>query len=422
MIMYFGSKISDNKVLTPEGYLICKNVPIGRVGWMDYLGEELGIEEKRGQVVKVYRSPEQLFSKATIASFEGKSVTNNHPSKNLTIDTVSMIERGHIENVRPEGEYLVADLYVKDKGLISEIDNGKKEVSCGYDCLWVPLDGERFEQKEIVGNHVAVVQNGRAGARVAIKDSLPGDNKEGEGRYKNMKITQKFLAAIGFQKFAQDAKPEEIAEAMEAMKGEGFDAKALIVEKGTDSSEVVELRKQVADLAAVVKTLMDEATEEKEKEGADAEFESLEKEVSDEEATEEVQDAETVESDCDGNCSECSKYDTCHKEMKDEAAEEKPAMDSIAKFIKDMKPIIMAIPDAKARDAAAKQFVKSVRDARTAGAGKNGYGTIVSTVAKNKYAAMDNSHQNVRVSQADAVHTMVANFNKLNAQNAEGGK
>jgi hypothetical protein len=79
MIMYFGSKISDNKVLTPEGYLICKNVPIGRVGWMDYLGEELGIEEKRGQVVKVYRSPEQLFSKATIASFEGKSVTNNHP-------------------------------------------------------------------------------------------------------------------------------------------------------------------------------------------------------------------------------------------------------------------------------------------------------------------------------------------------------
>jgi hypothetical protein len=331
-----------------------------------------------------------------------------------------MIERGHIENVRPEGEYLVADLYVKDKGLIAEIDNGKREVSCGYDCLWVPLDNERFEQKEIVGNHVAVVQNGRAGSRVAIKDSLPKENKEEEGRYKNMKITQKFLAAIGFQKFAQDAKPEEIAEAMEAMKGEGFDAAAVVVEKGVDSPEVAELRKQVADLAATIKTLMDEAAEEKKEEGADAEFESLEKEVADEEA-EEAQDAETVESDCDGNCSECAKYDTCHKEMKDAAAEEKPAMDSMAKFIKDMKPIIMAIPDAKARDAAAKQFVKSVRDSRAASTGKNGYGAIVSTVAKNKQTAMDKA-QNARVSQADAAATMVANFNKLNAQNAQGGK
>ena len=29
---YFGSRLSANMITTPEGYLVCKNVPIARVG------------------------------------------------------------------------------------------------------------------------------------------------------------------------------------------------------------------------------------------------------------------------------------------------------------------------------------------------------------------------------------------------------
>src|SRR5665648_440795 len=84
-VNYYGDKISDNMALTPESFLICSNVPIGRIGWMDYYGQELppGFNEPMGELFKVYRGPEELFSSNTIASFEGKSVTNTHPTANL---------------------------------------------------------------------------------------------------------------------------------------------------------------------------------------------------------------------------------------------------------------------------------------------------------------------------------------------------
>ena len=178
---YYGDKISPNMVVTPEGYLICQNVPIGRIGWMNYYGQELptAFGEPTGKMCKVYRSPEELFSSATIASFEGKPVTNTHPTANLDVNTAPMIERGHAQNVRRDGDFLVADLYVNDAGLISEVQNDiKREVSSGYDCSWHKIGDGQYEQREIIGNHVAVVQNGRAGSKVAIHDAQPDPNPE----------------------------------------------------------------------------------------------------------------------------------------------------------------------------------------------------------------------------------------------------
>lgn len=227
---YYGDKISKNIIETPEGYIVCKNVPIGRIGWMEYHGHELPtvFNEPGDKVCKVLRTPEEVFNKETMASFEGKPVTNTHPTENLTIDTVSMADKGHIQDIRRDGDFLLGDLYIKDVLLKEEVlNNIKREISCGYDCLWVPLGEGKYEQKEIVGNHVAVVQNGRAGPRVTIqdakkvKDEVPDDIiekiKEKTGGKKRMKMTQKMLAALGFKHFAQDADPEEIAHAMEAM-------------------------------------------------------------------------------------------------------------------------------------------------------------------------------------------------------------
>lgn len=406
--MYFGSRISENMVKTPEGYLICKNVPIGRTGWMDYLGEELGIEGKRGQKVKVNRSAEELFSKATIASFEGKPVTNNHPSQNITIETVGMLERGHAENVRSEGDYLIADLYIKDAGLISEVENGKREVSCGYDCLWEPLNDGEYEQKNIVGNHVAVVQTGRAGKRVAIKDSKP-ENNEGSNKRMKGKVTQKVLAAMGFKAFVQDAEPEEIADAMDAF---GSEAPA-VTEEGTKDEggdSTAQILTAISQLGEAVKVISDRVTALEggnKPEGADAEFAGLEKQLTDggEEVKEEEakdEEAETVEP----------------EETKDEAAGGE-AMDSLKQFVHDMKPIIMAIPDKKARNEAAKAFSKSVRD-RMGTTGKNGYGNIIQAVAGNKKAAMDASAN--KASMGEAATKAAESWNKRNAHYSEGGK
>ena len=73
-ISYYGSKLSRNKILTDEGYLICKNVPIGRIGWMDYFGYELPQEFNLdgSKKYRVLRTAEELFSEQTMSSFEGK--------------------------------------------------------------------------------------------------------------------------------------------------------------------------------------------------------------------------------------------------------------------------------------------------------------------------------------------------------------
>ena len=39
---YFGSRISDHILKTPEGFLICKDVPIARTGTQQYRGCEFG--------------------------------------------------------------------------------------------------------------------------------------------------------------------------------------------------------------------------------------------------------------------------------------------------------------------------------------------------------------------------------------------
>jgi hypothetical protein len=173
MIAYYGTKISPNQIETGEGFLICKNVPIARVGDMEYMASEIGL--KGDGVITVHRSPEDVFSPAALASFEGKPVTNDHPPELVTPDTVTMYEKGHAQNVRKgAGEwegYVIADLHIHDAELIRQIKDGKREVSCGYECEYVDNGDGTFSQKKIIGNHIAVVDRGRAGKRAAIMDS-----------------------------------------------------------------------------------------------------------------------------------------------------------------------------------------------------------------------------------------------------------
>ena len=57
-----------------------------------------------------------------------------------------------------------------DPTLIERVRGGLREISCGYRCRYA--EGPRgVEQRAIRGNHVAVVEAGRAGSRVAIRDA-----------------------------------------------------------------------------------------------------------------------------------------------------------------------------------------------------------------------------------------------------------
>jgi hypothetical protein len=357
---------------------------------MDYYGQELpaAFDEPYGKLCKVYRSSEELFSPTTVSSFEGKSITNTHPTSNLDVNTTPATERGHMQNIRHDGNYLVADLFVKDAGLISEIQNGfKRQVSCGYDASWHKIGDGKYEQKNIVGNHVAVVPNGRAGSKVAIHDAKPEKTQIIGGNKFMGKMSKQFLTALGFKHYAQDAEPEDIAKAMDALNEEDENKSTKDAEpddkkddkkdvKDDGDSEVEKLKEEIAKLK---EQLEESKKSEAKKSAEDAKsvMDAVEKELDgdkesqDEEPKKEVKD---------------EKLDD--KDDKDDKSEKGNAADAaLKKFVQDMKPIIMAIPDEKTRLETAKKFVSTVQDARSYNT--NGYANILNTVNNNKKSAMD---------------------------------
>ena len=205
-IAYYGSTLSPNIDRTPEGYLICRNVPINRTGVQVYGAGELGLPGEPDKAVQVYRLEEDVFAPAALASFEGKDITRGHPPEMLTAENQAGYSKGHLENVRRDGENTVADLIIKDPALVSDVENGVlREVSCGYNCTFEPYrDG--YRQTGIIGNHVAVVPRGRAGSTVAIKDAA-GQAEKGRNNHMS-EFWKSVLTAFGMA--AKDASPEEL--------------------------------------------------------------------------------------------------------------------------------------------------------------------------------------------------------------------
>ena len=204
---YFGTRLSPHMSQTPEGYLICHDVPINRTGSQTYLAHELELSGDPNRPVTVSRHGEDVFHPAALASFEGKDVTWLHPDAFLTPENQARYSKGHVSNVRRVGEATVADLVIKDPALMEEIRSGRlRQVSCGYHCVYQP-EGDGFRQTHIRGNHVAIVPKGRAGAAVAIQDAAPVAEK---GRNPMTDIWKNIFTAFG--RLAREADPQELEE------------------------------------------------------------------------------------------------------------------------------------------------------------------------------------------------------------------
>ena len=246
---YYGTRLSENiSRREPEGYLLCLNVPVARTGVQEYLPEELGLPGNGPPgnpdlFIPVYRPPDEVFSPETIASFEGMPVTNDHPPDGVDIGNIRALQKGHAHNVRrgsgEESDLLLADLIITDPVLIDLIMEGKREISCGYTYELCEENG-KYIQRKIRGNHVAVVDAGRAGARVSIKDEKP------ERRTRLMK---KSLSKI-LARMAKDGDIETVAEIIEEMiEPENNETPAETDEDMTETTEPV-----IEDPAAVVET------------------------------------------------------------------------------------------------------------------------------------------------------------------------
>lgn len=213
---FYASRISDNIGRTPEGYLVCRDSVIARTGKQMYRVSEItrGLDDEvlkdlgldalpKSESVHLFRDPQEVLDDATLASFEGKPLTNGHPKdpNGVHTENVRELQCGHVQNVRPmqdtldSGERAVlADLIITDPDLAEKVAAGAlREVSCGY-TYDLTRDGERLKQSRIRGNHVAVVPSGRAGSEVRIQDAAPPLEEEEEEM--NSELLNKLVKAV----------------------------------------------------------------------------------------------------------------------------------------------------------------------------------------------------------------------------------
>lgn len=191
MIKFFTtSKISENIHETPEGYLVCVAVPIARIGEMVYGQGETPLEVGSDGKVIISRDAKEVFRPETIASFEGKAITIGHPADFVDPKNWNALANGTMQNVRRgEGETesdLVADLLITVARAIELVKAGLREVSLGYEAEYTQTGIGRGFQSNIIGNHLALVDEGRAGSGYAIHDH--------KGKGSKMKLADRIKA------------------------------------------------------------------------------------------------------------------------------------------------------------------------------------------------------------------------------------
>ena len=163
---------------TDEGYLVA-NVRTARIGTQDYRGSELDRPDL--DTVTVYRDESEVFRKASLQTFGLLPVTDDHPVDLVTADTARMVSVGTTnEEVLRDGEYLRIGIKLTDAATIRKVQDGKRELSVGYtsELVWgdgIAPDGTAYQarQTNIVGNHIAIVDAGRAGPLARIGDAEP---------------------------------------------------------------------------------------------------------------------------------------------------------------------------------------------------------------------------------------------------------
>lgn len=188
MKYFFKTRLGNTRYQLADGSVLFKDVPIGRTGEQVYGAQELPeIEPDSQGLIVVRRTPEEVFSERTMASFEAMAVTIGHPKDfngNIIFVTPQnwrQLANGHIQDVRRGGgeqsDLLLADVIAKTQEAIQAVEDGDDEVSCGYDADYRQISPGIAEQYAITGNHLALVPNGRAGSRCALGDSMPNKAK-----------------------------------------------------------------------------------------------------------------------------------------------------------------------------------------------------------------------------------------------------
>lgn len=173
---------------TSDGYMAVR-AKAARTGVYQYTGREVDPNNEHGlrdqAIVNVLRDEAAVFDERAVRSFIAKPITDDHPREAVNASNWRDHGRGIVMGAVRDGDHLAFDLVLMDAGTISKVEAGKAELSNGYAATLEFGDfagpaGEKCQARQaaIVGNHVAIVDRGRAGPScrigdAAICDALP---------------------------------------------------------------------------------------------------------------------------------------------------------------------------------------------------------------------------------------------------------
>lgn len=153
-----------------------------------------------GKIQRELRPHEELQSPETLASYDAAPITIEHPPEDdgVTADNVRRYEVGNVSGAaRADGDYVAANLVVKDSRAIKAVKGGKQELSPGTKCLLDETPGAdaryaypgnptgRYDavQRRIRVNHLALTDNARGGQSIRIRtDAAERVRRDGEGK------------------------------------------------------------------------------------------------------------------------------------------------------------------------------------------------------------------------------------------------
>lgn len=160
-----------------NGFVTIPDNPISKSGVFQYSGRAIDPSLESDKLYNVWRPEEELNNPETIESFKLAPWIPRHEMIGESYTAAESVGvQGTIgEQVYYKGKTLFANLRLFGESLKSAIKNGLQELSCGFSCTWdvksgVTPDGKQYDaiQRNIRGNHIASVDQGRMGSEVSV--------------------------------------------------------------------------------------------------------------------------------------------------------------------------------------------------------------------------------------------------------------
>lgn len=252
-----------------NGYVTFPDTPLSKPGIFEYAGREISPTLEPDRIYKVWRPEEELNSIDTIESFKLSPWFPRHEMSGEGFTDAEQIgvQGTTGQDVRYiEGVGLIGTVKTFGTQLKQAIKTGLRELSCGFRCRWdivggTTPDGLKYDvvQRDIRGNHLASVEQGRMGADVSVAMDaahIALDNVKLEG---DKMTLEELMAKV---KEAQPAKAElaKLYEEIGAMLKEGGEAEAETVSEEAEDETQESAEDAEEEEKEKEKPAMDEAT------------------------------------------------------------------------------------------------------------------------------------------------------------------